>query len=1085
KRTEPQEIPGVEAMMPSSPTVKMLNRPDITLAADLHVLGGDIKPSGVWHRLKVFVTDLYYQEDHDLVVNTKAMLGGADRVGTVHYWVDEGAKVNHFLYFSNGTTVSRLEAALVSDSNAAFRPLKVAPSQVERKDYVKRSGEPQPIVFVLPGIMGSHLTCQGKRIWLDYIQLARGGVTKLTQQAPGSEPDPNPDVLPDGPVEEAYGELMVHLARNHDVRPFAYDWRNPIEHTADLLEAQLRVALDTAESNNQPIRIVAHSMGGLVFRALIATDSGNQLWKRMCRLPGCRFMMLGTPNGGSHAMASLLIGRDSLLKKLAWLDLKNNYAELQETVVEFDGVLQLLPHSGSLNLFDPDDWDRLYKMDIGDRIERKDQRGIFGSKVASSKSAGIDWKRPDVQRLENAARLQQLLSNSPIEPQYMVYIAGTAAATAVDISIDEHAVAGRKVRVSATAEGDGRVPWEGGIPVALKADNTYYLNAAHGDLAAHSDAFPGIIELLVEGRTDKLSKSPPSRRGRTATQEPILLPESVDMYPDRQALLCAALGGEFEKRESQGEKVRVRIIHGNLARAEHPVIVGHYDGDTIVSAEDYLDRQLNGRLRERHRLGLYPAKLGTNTVVLSNNQHHREGAHPGAIVVGLGTFGDLTPGRVTATMAQGLMQYVVTVLERTRERYSAPGQAMPAEVNISFSALLIGASSDIGVTDSLRSILQAVNQVNQQLRGLSSITDEKSNGQPLTAVFSQLDIIELWEDKAVQATRALKSMSTRHDLSGQFEFETRLVEQLDGCTRSSVDDHKGWSQRMRVTSDLNGVLQYETFAEQARIDTYLQPTQQKLVDRLLSYTVGSVSSDASLSCTLFDLLIPNQLKEYAPDRRDMVLMLDKISATYPWELLQDRSDADDKPLSVQSVMIRQLVTDEFRAQPVLAQTSSALVIGDPEGNKSTDVFPSLLGARKEARQVARLLNARGYSPVVELNGDEATALRVLTSLYDQPYKVLHIAAHGVFEQPVDDQCEPIFPGSAAYAGIDETTPRITGVVLGDGMYLTPVEIEQMQPVPQLVFVNCCHLGNQDAGQAGHHVQYNKLAASFSQALIKM
>ena len=59
KRTQPQELPGLEAMMPGSPTVRMLNRPDIQLAADLHVLAGDIAASGVWQRLKVFLTDLY------------------------------------------------------------------------------------------------------------------------------------------------------------------------------------------------------------------------------------------------------------------------------------------------------------------------------------------------------------------------------------------------------------------------------------------------------------------------------------------------------------------------------------------------------------------------------------------------------------------------------------------------------------------------------------------------------------------------------------------------------------------------------------------------------------------------------------------------------------------------------------------------------------------------------------------------------------------------------------------------------------------------------------------------------------------
>ena len=65
--------------MPTSPLVRMLNRPDVTTAADLHVLGGDLAGVGLFGRLKTLVTDFYYRDDHDLVVNTPAMLGGIER----------------------------------------------------------------------------------------------------------------------------------------------------------------------------------------------------------------------------------------------------------------------------------------------------------------------------------------------------------------------------------------------------------------------------------------------------------------------------------------------------------------------------------------------------------------------------------------------------------------------------------------------------------------------------------------------------------------------------------------------------------------------------------------------------------------------------------------------------------------------------------------------------------------------------------------------------------------------------------------------------------------------------------------------
>ena len=104
KRTDPQELPGLEAMMPESALVRMLNRPDVRTDANLRILGGDVEGTGFWGRLKAFVTDLYYREDHDLVVNTPAMFGGTERAKTVRYWVDTGGRVNHFNYFANADT---------------------------------------------------------------------------------------------------------------------------------------------------------------------------------------------------------------------------------------------------------------------------------------------------------------------------------------------------------------------------------------------------------------------------------------------------------------------------------------------------------------------------------------------------------------------------------------------------------------------------------------------------------------------------------------------------------------------------------------------------------------------------------------------------------------------------------------------------------------------------------------------------------------------------------------------------------------------------------------------------------------------
>jgi hypothetical protein len=104
KRTDPKDLPGLEAMMPESPLIALLNQPGVRADADLRVIAGDIEGSGIWDKLKVLATDLFYLDDHDLVVNTVAMFGGTERVKGSGFFFDRGPEVNHFSYFRNSAS---------------------------------------------------------------------------------------------------------------------------------------------------------------------------------------------------------------------------------------------------------------------------------------------------------------------------------------------------------------------------------------------------------------------------------------------------------------------------------------------------------------------------------------------------------------------------------------------------------------------------------------------------------------------------------------------------------------------------------------------------------------------------------------------------------------------------------------------------------------------------------------------------------------------------------------------------------------------------------------------------------------------
>ncbi len=79
ERTDPKTLPGVEAMMPESPFIKLVNWPTAVVAGELYVIAGDLDPDAWWAKLLVWVTDRFYSGAHDLVVNTASMYGGAKR----------------------------------------------------------------------------------------------------------------------------------------------------------------------------------------------------------------------------------------------------------------------------------------------------------------------------------------------------------------------------------------------------------------------------------------------------------------------------------------------------------------------------------------------------------------------------------------------------------------------------------------------------------------------------------------------------------------------------------------------------------------------------------------------------------------------------------------------------------------------------------------------------------------------------------------------------------------------------------------------------------------------------------------------
>ena len=153
----------------------------------------------------------------------------------------------------------------------------------------------------------------------------------------------------------------------------------------------------------------------------------------------------------------------------------------------------------------------------------------------------------------------------------------------------------------------------------------------------------------------------------------------------------------------------------------------------------------------------------------------------------------------------------------------------------------------------------------------------------------------------------------------------------------------------------------------------------------------------------------------------------------------------------------------MRSHVLSATGNRALVVGDTASG-----LTPLPAAQQEAKDVAAALRGSGFEAEALVAGSGTT---VIQSLFDSAYRVVHLAGHGVYDWPLGDG----------------TDARVTGMVLGNGMFLTAGEVGQMRQVPELVVVNCCHLGVMGGlqGSATERTSgnYHRLAASFATELI--
>nr|WP_316639628.1 CHAT domain-containing protein [uncultured Roseateles sp.] len=1086
-RTNPHLVPGIEAMLPDSPMAQLLRDAPVRAGTQMAVIAGDIQGGHLLRRLGVMLTDflLFDSEDNDLVVNTSAMLAGiAPRVGSKVLF-DRGSDVSHFRYFTNTDTRAALRDWLVAADPLALGAFRALPAPGEFAQALAESASRDalsaklPVVVVLPGVMGSHLAVSAKdRVWFDPLDIAAGGLGKIAWGQAGVEASELFAMF--------YGHLCKHLAGSHRVETFPYDWRQPL----DVLAERLGQFLDRLmKETDKPIRLLAHSMGGLVVRATI--HKRRAVMDALMQREGARIVMLGTPNQGAHSMVENLIGKGDTLRTLVRLDVEHDMQQVLDIVAGFRGALSLLPKPGFKDIFQgqpegggiyafqqAETWAG-FVAKVGDfwfgdgRVGRPDQ--------ATLDAAAWLWRQDD------AANADQNDAGRPRLPAAYeaksCYVFGVARNTPCGVREQDG-----RLKMVGTTRGDGTVTWESGRIGGI--GSFYYMPAEHGDLPATKEYFPAIAELLASGATAKLSVTPPALRA-IEQPEPVGYDAGPPVADDPDALERGLMGGSLRNRvpPRPRRRLEVSVKAMDLRFLSEPILVGTYEQDPIAGPQGLIDRELlAGDLSERHTLGLYAGPRGTATVVLRvpSEIERQRGTLSGAIVTGLGQYeGALSLADLTEAVRTGALRYLLQVIDVLGK----------AEREVSLASLLLGynSSANLSVDASVEALVRGVMEANAKFYETTR----------LNIRIARLSIVELYLDTAISAAYALRHLTPR--LTAQAAKQGTLLicrgelDQGEGVRQRLFDSRSSsyWPRLIVTDADrseeqcapdctLPGTageasaptliadrLRFLYVGQRARAESVVQQRQPGLIEKLVRQQIHDKTWNPDFGRMLFQLMVPHDFKDSARQFDRVVLVVDAATANLPWELMladdPSRADDDKRPLALRTALVRQLSSLRFRRHVRQSMERTALVIGNPSVQGFAAAFagvpgvaadpPNLAGAQAEAEAVVSVLGSMGYE-VERVIGSQCGASEVLAALYRRPWRILHISAHGIFNLRHGDG------------------RMRSGVVLSDGLLITAAEIAAMELVPELVFLNCCHLGQVDMGRDG-----NKLAASVARELI--
>ena len=821
------------------------------------------------------------------------------------------------------------------------------------------------------------------------------------------------------------GTLLARLHQSYGGRVFAYDHhtlsRTPQQNAADLV-----ARLHELGGKGLSVDIVAHDRGGLVARELVERPpAGSPLAVRSV-------VFVGTPNRGTP---------------LCDVD------RMEKLVDRVTNLLAFIPDNPVTDVIDA-------VLTVATSIASRAAEGLVGLTAMSPTSD--DLRQLNARRPPTATTYRAVASDyeprgdAELARRLRNLVSDRVFAAPNDLIVAADSVYQR-------SEAEPLVPTSQRLVFAPGDGVDHY---GYWDHEALSEQFERWFDLA------------PRPRARERGGEPSLTAAGPSAV--------AATGDELQT-------VRVGTLHGSLECANHHVIVGHFMGTPIDGAESFLDDRLGHRLRRRELLGQYPEQLGESLIVDTPRplEGARRGYPPGAIVVGLDRPGELTREALTTTVTAAMVRRAADELE---ERLAlTPDRRAPEPALLRFSAVALGTAGTgaLPLGSSVAAMVDAVIAANEQLyRHVEPATGEAAWDHVRIA---ELEIVEHRQDRAEilahevrrvqEVLQAVPGSHSRLDSAEVLAAAEGALPPLPPTDNTRAEWQRVIIRDPRREGPDGGdgieagttVLEYTPVGLRARADRLEVRVDKSTIDSLIEESIGSASPGDQVGNTLYELLLPIAMKTDLVRLSNLQLIVDEHTADIPWEALAGKPGGDRAPeLAIRAGILRQFrETEGARYQLRTPTGNDVLVIGNPPAGGGLLPLP---GAQEETMAVTSLLGDRGYSvsslvwdttgrPVRNDFADlRGTAGRVaIDALFAKGWRIVHIASHGHFDP--DDSSR-------------------SGAVIDERVTITPNVVRQLPVTPELVFLNCCHIGRV-ADRRLERNDSNRLAASVSRELMRI